>query len=65
MDTAFIYDAAGNAAFTITFKANIELRKGGDTGVFDFGCEVRNLDGTLVSSGGSTATGARIGVSPR
>ena len=64
-DIAFIYDAAGNAASQIKFRAEIELRKGGDTAVFDFEFEISLLDGTVVASGASTAAGTRIKVEPR
>jgi len=64
-DIAFLYDANGNAAFKIKFRAEIELNKGGDTAVFDFEFEVSLLDGTVINSGASTATGTRIKVEPR
>jgi hypothetical protein len=64
-DIAFIYDENGNAAFQIKFRAEIELRKNGDTAVFAFEFEVSLLDGTVVNSGTATATGTRIKVEPR
>ena len=64
-DVALIYDESGNAAFQIKFRAEIELSKQGDTAVFAFEFEVSQLDGTVVASGASTATGRRIEVEPR
>lgn len=64
-DIAFIYDENGNAAFKIKFRGEIELSRDGDTGVFRFEFEVSLLDGTVVNSGASTATGTRIKVEPR
>ena len=64
-DIASIYDENGNDAFKITFRAEIELNKDGDTAVFNFEFEVSLLDGTVVISGASTATGTRIKVEPR
>jgi hypothetical protein len=64
-DIAFIYGEDGNATSTIKFRAEIELGPGGDTALFAFEFEVSLLDGTVVATGASTATGTRINVEPR
>lgn len=63
-DSGFIYDEHGDAVRIITFRAEIEVSEDGDMGVFDFEFEVSKLDGTIVQSGASTATGTRIKVQP-
>lgn len=62
--SGFIYDANGIANLIITFRAEIEVNLGGDTASFDFEFEVTQFDGTLVDSGTSTATAARVKVEP-
>ena len=64
-DTALLRGADGKANATITFQADIEVAHGGNDATFAFDFAVKNLDGTSVTNGSSTAKGTRINVVSR
>jgi len=64
-DSGFLYDpVSGEAVSIITFRASIEVDKGGDTASFDIAFDITELDGTPIDSGTNTATGTRIAIQP-
>jgi hypothetical protein len=64
-DIALLLGVDGKANKTITFQAEIKVGHGGNNAAFAFDFDIRNLDGTSVTNGSSTAKGTRINVIPR